>query len=301
MTEYNGRRAPNFSQYLDDLNAIPSPYDQAVQQQQQQGSYNLDADLSLFTNAEFFDFDNFGDLNLPGFDSVESDNLKKKESNQATGHNSDMEFLDLLGGFGNMPEYSATGFNSVNAQPQPASLQNAQFSTVPQMPNGSLNAASSPNESISTSSPSPAAQSQAPAPPASTSSSAVGPKRKNTQKSAAMSVEEAARVAAEEDKRRRNTAASARFRVKKKMREQALEKTVKETTEKNTALEARVTALELENQWLKNLITEKNGQSSEEGKKSENDIADMFKKFLASQKAEGQRNSAESRIGVGTA
>ncbi|KAE8413934.1 hypothetical protein BDV36DRAFT_267115 [Aspergillus pseudocaelatus] len=98
MTEYNGRRAPNFSQYLDDLNAIPSPYDQAVQQQQQQGSYNLDADLSLFTNAEFFDFDNFGDLNLPGFDSVESDNLKKKESNQATGHNSDMEFLDLLGG-----------------------------------------------------------------------------------------------------------------------------------------------------------------------------------------------------------
>lgn len=116
-----------------------------------------------------------------------------------------------------------------------------------------------------------------------------------------MSVEEAARVAAEEDKRRRNTAASARFRVKKKMREQALEKTVKETTEKNTALEARVTALELENQWLKNLITEKNGQSSEEGKKSENDIADMFKKFLASQKAEGQRSSAESRIGVGTA
>ncbi|GMG10948.1 unnamed protein product [Aspergillus oryzae var. brunneus] len=200
-----------------------------------------------------------------------------------------------------MPDYSATGFNSVNAQSQPTSLQNAQFSTVPQMPNGPANAVSSPNESISTSSSSPAAQPQAPAPAASTPSSAAAPKRKNTQKSAAMSVEEAARVAAEEDKRRRNTAASARFRVKKKMREQALEKTVKETTEKNTALEARVTALELENQWLKNLITEKNGQSSEEGKKSENDIADMFKKFLASQKAEGQRSSAESRIGVGTA
>ncbi|EIT78300.1 hypothetical protein F9C07_2282067 [Aspergillus flavus] len=298
MTEYNGRRAPNFSQYLDDLNAIPSPYDQAVQQQQ--GSYNLDADLSLFTNAEFFDFDNFGDLNLPGFDSVESDRMKK-ENNQATGQNPDMEFLDLFGGFSNMPDYSATGFNSVNAQSQPTSLQNAQFSTVPQMPNGPANAVSSPNESISTSSSSPAAQPQAPAPAASTPSSAAAPKRKNTQKSAAMSVEEAARVAAEEDKRRRNTAASARFRVKKKMREQALEKTVKETTEKNTALEARVTALELENQWLKNLITEKNGQSSEEGKKSENDIADMFKKFLASQKAEGQRSSAESRIGVGTA
>ncbi|KAE8371559.1 hypothetical protein BDV26DRAFT_275843 [Aspergillus bertholletiae] len=298
MTEYNGRRAPNFSQYLDDLNAIPSPYDQAIQQQQQ-GSYNLDADLSLFTNAEFFDFDNFGDLNIPGFDSVESDNLKK-ENSHATGQNSDMEFLDLLGGFGNMPEYSASGFNSVNAQSQSTSLPNGQFSTIPQLPNGPSNAGASPSESTSTSSPSPAAQSQAPGPAVSTSAAAPAPKRKNTQKSAALSVEEAARVAAEEDKRRRNTAASARFRVKKKMREQALEKTVKETTEKNAALEARVTALELENQWLKNLITEKNGQSSEEGKKSENDIADMFKKFLASQKAEGQRSSAESMASVGS-
>ncbi|KAE8350113.1 hypothetical protein BDV28DRAFT_139768 [Aspergillus coremiiformis] len=300
MSEYHGRRAPNFSQYLDDLNAIPSPYDQALQQQQ--GSYNLDAELSLFTNAEFFDFDNFGDLSLPGFDSVENDGLKK-ENNQPTGQNSDMEFLDLLGGFDNMPDYSATGFNAANAQSQRTSLQNAQFPIIPQMPSGPLNADSSRNESVPTSSPSPAAQSQAPAPTptSSTTPSTSGSKRKNTQKSAPMSVEEVARVAAEEDKRRRNTAASARFRVKKKMREQALEKTVKETTEKNTALEARVTALELENQWLKNLITEKNGQSSDEGRKSENDIADMFKKFLASQKADGQRGSAGSRMGVDTA
>lgn len=115
-----------------------------------------------------------------------------------------------------------------------------------------------------------------------------------------MSVEEAARVAAEEDKRRRNTAASARFRVKKKMREQTLETTVKETSEKNAALEARVTALELENQWLKNLITEKNGKSKEEGKKAESDISDMFKKFLAAQRTEGERSSGNSKIGVGT-
>jgi hypothetical protein len=98
MTEYNGRKAPNFSQYLEDLNAIPSPYDRAVQQQQQQhGSFNLDAELSLFTNTEFFDFDNFGDLSLPTFDSVENDGLKQ-EKNQSNGQNSDMEFLDLLGG-----------------------------------------------------------------------------------------------------------------------------------------------------------------------------------------------------------
>jgi hypothetical protein len=202
-----------------------------------------------------------------------------------------------------MPDYSAAGFNAANTQPQPTSLQNAQYQNVQQLPNGPVNVGPSPNGSTSTPSPSPVAQPQAPtpAPAVSASSSVSGPKRKNTQKAAPLSVEEQARVVAEEDKRRRNTAASARFRVKKKMREQALEKTVKETTDKNTALEARVTALELENQWLKNLITEKNGQSADEGKKSENDIADMFKKFLASQKAEGQRSSSESRINVGTA
>lgn len=114
-------------------------------------------------------------------------------------------------------------------------------------------------------------------------------------------MEEAARIAAEEDKRRRNTAASARFRVKKKLREQALERTVKEATDKNTALEARVSQLEQENQWLKNLLTEKNsGKSSLEGKRSESDIAEMFNNFLASQKA-GQRSPSEKKNGVGTA
>lgn len=74
----------------------------------------------------------------------------------------------------------------------------------------------------------------------------------------AQTIEEAARRAAEEDKRRRNTAASARFRVKKKQREQTLERTVKEISDKNASLEARVNQLEMENRWLKNLLTEKN-------------------------------------------
>ncbi|PWY93775.1 hypothetical protein BO94DRAFT_352230 [Aspergillus sclerotioniger CBS 115572] len=94
MSEFNGRRAPNFSQYLDDLNAIPSPYDQAIQQQQQE-SYNFDAELSLFTNTEFFDFDQLGDLNLPTFDAMEENTVKKET---AQGINSDMDFLNLLGG-----------------------------------------------------------------------------------------------------------------------------------------------------------------------------------------------------------
>ncbi|KAL4998206.1 hypothetical protein BDV10DRAFT_74889 [Aspergillus recurvatus] len=78
----------------------------------------------------------------------------------------------------------------------------------------------------------------------------------------ALGQEEHSRRAAEEDRRRRNTAASARFRMKKKQREQTLERTVRETTEKNASLEARVAQLEMENRWLKNLLTEKHEATS---------------------------------------
>lgn len=87
--------------------------------------------------------------------------------------------------------------------------------------------------------------------------------------SRAMSIEEASRVAAEEDKRRRNTAASARFRVKKKQREQALEKSAKEMSDKVSQLESKITQLETENQWLKKLILEKSDSSS-----SKKDVSD---------------------------
>lgn len=73
---------------------------------------------------------------------------------------------------------------------------------------------------------------------------------------------------AEEDKRRRNTAASARFRVKKKQREQALEKTAKEMTARVTSLEEKVSQLEMENQLLKNLIVEKNKKKDDAGSES---------------------------------
>jgi NmrA-like family/Basic region leucine zipper len=80
----------------------------------------------------------------------------------------------------------------------------------------------------------------------------------------AMSAEEASYQAAEEDKRRRNTAASARFRVKKKQREQTLEKTVKEAQDKKSKLEARIAQLEMENKWIKSLITEMDAKISED-------------------------------------
>ncbi|KAF9312860.1 hypothetical protein BG003_005842 [Podila horticola] len=71
------------------------------------------------------------------------------------------------------------------------------------------------------------------------------------------------KVAAEEDKRRRNTAASARFRYKKKLREQALEQTAKEQSQRADTLEARVKELEMEVKWLRGLIVEKDSRLHE--------------------------------------
>jgi hypothetical protein len=70
----------------------------------------------------------------------------------------------------------------------------------------------------------------------------------------------AQKLAAEEDKRRRNTAASARFRHKKRLREQILEKTAKEMTAKSEILEVRVRELEMEIKWLRGLIVEKDSR-----------------------------------------
>lgn len=89
----------------------------------------------------------------------------------------------------------------------------------------------------------------------------AGTKRKSSVANSlpsAADLEETSRMAAEEDKRRRNTAASARFRIKKKQREQALEKATKDMTDKLQALEGKVQQLEMENKWLKGLITDKN-------------------------------------------
>lgn len=102
-------------------------------------------------------------------------------------------------------------------------------------------------------------------------------------------IEDASRNAAEEDKRRRNTAASARFRVKKKQREQALEQSAKAMSDKVAALEGRINQLETENKWLKNLITEKN--------ESKDDLAALWKKYNVEN---AERKGSERKDGVGT-
>jgi hypothetical protein len=67
---------------------------------------------------------------------------------------------------------------------------------------------------------------------------------------------------AAEDKRRRNTLASARFRLKKKEREAAMEKKAKELDDKVSELERECESLKKENQWLKGLVVgATNGES----------------------------------------
>lgn len=62
------------------------------------------------------------------------------------------------------------------------------------------------------------------------------------------------------DKRRRNTAASARFRIKKKLKEKQLERSVRELSELTMTLEKKIQTLEMENRLLRNLVVEKGEQ-----------------------------------------
>ncbi|KAF2474458.1 uncharacterized protein BDR25DRAFT_301788 [Lindgomyces ingoldianus] len=63
--------------------------------------------------------------------------------------------------------------------------------------------------------------------------------------------------AADEDKRKRNQAASARFRQKKKQREQQMLEQSREMVDKTKKLESEVDNLKRENTFLKRLLVEK--------------------------------------------
>jgi len=248
---YHGRRGPNVSEYIANLNTIPS-----AQEMNTQDNFNVEDDLAMFTNTHFFDFDT-GNPDLQG-DDIGFDGLGGQS---VASENLDLKPIDFLNG-----DFAYSDFNFTSPT-QP-------FESVPPVPTP-----------IQTSFPPTSTSSS---PPSGLLSPQVGEKRKATVTSPE-SYEDASRVAAEEDKRRRNTAASARFRVKKKQREQALERSAKEMSDKVSALEGRINQLETENKWLKNLITEKN--------ESKEDIAALWKKYNAEN---GERKAAERKDGVGT-
>ncbi|TGO26900.1 hypothetical protein BPAE_0051g00350 [Botrytis paeoniae] len=259
---YNGRRGPNVSEYIANLNAIPTPQDL---HNSNQDTYNVDDELAMFTNTEFYDIDSV--LQAPNFDGVGA---------QSTADSVDLDLKDI--DFSLPGDFNFSDFNTFTNN-HPTNFGNHDgipsvihpIQTNHQIYNPPPSSAGSPTSALV--------------------SPQVGEKRKAESLSDGRSpdFEDASRMAAEEDKRRRNTAASARFRVKKKQREQALEQSAKAMSDKVAALEGRINQLETENKWLKNLITEKN--------ESKEDIAALWKKY---NKDAGDRKGAERKDGVGT-
>ncbi|EOD44631.1 Basic-leucine zipper (bZIP) transcription factor [Neofusicoccum parvum] len=282
MSGFAGRRAPNVSQYIQDLNTVPTSQELQAQQQPAETFGGIDDDLSLFTNTEFFDFDLGTQIpqvsqapSLDNFDPLAEERAQRRNAATASygeaqppqqGKNMDFNFT---GEFQSLDfSFPVGGLSDSNFQHQP--------NPYPvQHQNGT-----------STSSPISA-----------TSPTASGGKRKFdglNPSAQSLSIEDVSRLAAEEDKRRRNTAASARFRIKKKQREQQLEKNAKEMGDKVSTLESRVAQLEMENKWLKGLITEKN-----DGKNT-SEFAELYRKFIGNDNSKEERSKEENKDGVGT-
>lgn len=68
----------------------------------------------------------------------------------------------------------------------------------------------------------------------------------------------------EDVKRKRNTAASARFRIKKKLKEKEMEEKIDQLDEMIKKFELKINELEMENRLLKNLIIEKGNRNSDQ-------------------------------------
>lgn len=66
------------------------------------------------------------------------------------------------------------------------------------------------------------------------------------------------------NKRKRNTLASARFRIKKKLKEQKMEQELNELSIRVNELKSTMLKVEMENKCLKNLVVEKNEKKSDD-------------------------------------
>ncbi|CZT13366.1 related to regulatory protein cys-3 [Rhynchosporium agropyri] len=275
---YNGPSRVNMVEYISTLNHVPD-------QDMQPNPEYMEDDLSMFTNANFFDFDLGQDADLHPTDYTVDGGRDPAVAPDAV----ELKSLDFMNDglvidrrswsnyandatMARLGDYSFPDFNSF----PPTTFTDTTIPPVPINTNTALYG--SPNDGL---------------PSQSADASLAGTKRKAESISLAGSPsgndEDSARNAAEEDKRRRNTAASARFRVKKKQREQALERSAKDMSDKVSALEGRINQLETENKWLKNLITERN--------ESKEDIAGLWKKYSAEN---AERKASERKDGVGT-
>jgi len=201
-------------------------------------------DLSLYTNSHFFDFDMGKSVS---FDANEVPEGKGGEA----AHGS-LDFLNDI-------NLDMAGLHDLNTVQTPILMDHDRpEDNGPSSNRGMIDTIPAPTSSLTQNIMS-SFQSSEYSTPAHLGSAAGSPRSvqgsSSTSNKKRKSVDDDARAAAEEDKRRRNTAASARFRVKKKMREQAMETEARTLAEKVNSLEEKVRVLEMENRMLRGLVT----------------------------------------------
>jgi hypothetical protein len=92
MDGYTPRRAPNVSQYVADLNTIPSDHDVAIQQQD---GFTFGDDLALFTNTQFFDFDIGEQVDAaPKYDATDEERARRANASARKINNGGLEYVD---------------------------------------------------------------------------------------------------------------------------------------------------------------------------------------------------------------
>ncbi|KAF3936669.1 hypothetical protein ABW19_dt0209880 [Dactylella cylindrospora] len=255
-------RRPNVSQFHANLNLINPMYGAAEPAEETFDQSNLD----LFANADFFDWD-MGQAMTVGPETEREE--KKMDATQVDVFSGEtgLEGFDLNSvDFNSLQSYLMSDFTqpqqppahiapaATPSRPQQSQQRPRNLAILPQPPHSSPALAQNVSNFAS------------PVSPASALSTPNPLKRKSItldSNPSPHSLEDASRAAAEEDKRRRNTAASARFRVKKKQREAALEQHAKDLETKVQELGGRVTTLENENKWLKDLLMEKHGSNED--------------------------------------
>ncbi|KAK8077755.1 hypothetical protein PG996_003925 [Apiospora saccharicola] len=260
MEGTGGRRNLNFSQYLNNLNEV------STQETSPEETF-VDDDLSMFA-GDFIDWSHTQqpELHAPVEAEVSAQNT---DAAAATATTTAAPAANLALDF-TSPVADEFDFNFAHYPNAPVSSYTEGLALQPLQPS---------SQSVYP----PAAAQQSPYGIPSEAASKPAAPSHPARRSRQMSLEEQSRVAAEEDKRRRNTAASARFRVKKKAREQALEQREKELGEEVSELKKRITHLETENKWLKNLVM---------GKLDDKDAKDNSK-LLAALKEVGKESSSK--------
>ena len=95
MDAYKGRKGPNVSHYLANLNALPSAHDVTTQQPD---DFSIEDELAQFTNTEFLDFDtgDFMEQPMPEYDPTLEEKARREDA--AANHKISGKSMDFVTG-----------------------------------------------------------------------------------------------------------------------------------------------------------------------------------------------------------